>query len=267
MTGASRPSAKVLVDTNIVIDYPEISAVRGLGGNIYVPSVVMQELLYMQKSGNGWKYDYVPRAFHYSSIPVNVDRALRIAKPRLLKNPVGSGGRRLLFDRQGPFATHAEMGHAEVSVIANRDGFEALAKQARIHKPDKYRNISRNMRTLHRWKATALPLSQETIIYSHSLIDGFLRNHSPKSDLRNCLNDLLIAAQASNLNWPLITSDELLLQIVDEQLRWRGKEISESMGTPGGPAYIFEPASDELPPAKRRKERYVNSMWWQRNIG
>lgn len=242
---------RALIDTHVV-SRSRKGQVEVPKGDWYVSSVVLQELFLMQLE-DGYRYG-VPKL--RSNLPLAESRTIfRRSSEHAKKRPVPASVDKIVLDFRGDYASRFELGHGTVARVFNERQRDVLRGCCTVLPKIERRIVVAEYDYLVSRGAVALPLDLKAAQTALTLLGDFLASgRSPKSNMRNTLNDMFLLAQSRHCQMPLVSDDRVLSDFGHEA----GCGISAA-----GHLYMIDAA--QIPKVPKRPNReskgYINTRW------
>ena len=107
-----------------------------------------------------------------------------------------------------------DYGSRAISTIINSNQHKFYSLCISHLKKSKQKYLTKRLEFLCSGGIQCIPLSEQIGNIALLAFQDFVKKHNPKSNIRNTVNDMLIAATARTLQMPLITKDKLLFRFV-----------------------------------------------------
>ena len=162
---------------------------------------------------------------------------------------------RIAIDFAGEHRSRYEVGHQAVSRAVNDRQRDVLRGCCVVLSKFEQRMVLSEYDFLVEQESTAVPLTTSTAQLGLDLLRQFLSGgRSPKTNLRNTLNDMFLLAQSLEHQIPLLSDDVLLGDFA--------RDIGNSVSTTDGLVLVKpEPPASRTRLVSRESKGYVNSPW------
>lgn len=239
-----------LVDTQI-ISYGMARSWNSDPGNIAITSVVAQELLLVQSGRSNGNNYYVP--FLWPRELMYRRRTAPRVRPRGPRWAGKAHTDRLVLDFSSDYPSVVEHSHAAIAEALNTRNYQHILQRAHVLGDARFRVVVKRVRYLRQHGVTCEPLTKDSAEIAMDLFAEFVRRNTPKSNVRNTLNDLLSYAVALDNGLILETEDRALAEFMNF---YTGAHVEESYGQ--AVRIKFEGLQRR---AAGESKRYINS--WQ----